>query len=400
MDTGVQSKRYGGVSKELLGQALDRVDEAIFVVGEQRRFVQCCNAAVKEVFGYEPRELVGKSTELLHVDHERFARFGELCGPALDAEGRFETEYRMRRKDGTLLHTHNLVAVLDRDKGRKGGVVSVVRDITDRVQTDAALRKFRERVNRGPAMVFETAVGGEWPITFVSDNVCQLGYRPEDFTSGQLAWVDIAHSEDVKRVKQEVSSLHSGGVDKVTIELRVFIKEGEEVRWLQAQCYALDGVDGKPAAIEGIAVDITERKRTEILLEQKNAALRELVEQVSTEKAKVKEAVAANLDEVVMPLLSKLRREGSSGSYLDLLEHHLREITSGYSREIVRNPNSGLTQREREICDMIKGGLTSKEIAQTLGLSVQTIQRHRRNIRKRLQLTGKGQSLSSFLAGS
>lgn len=159
----------------------------------------------------------------------------------------------------------------------------------------------------------------------------------------------------------------------------------------------LHNVDGRVDGCVHVIRDITQRKETEAAITQKNAALQELIEQVATEKNRVRKSVAENIEEVIMPILSRMRLKGTSQKHIDLLEHHLRNISTTYTIDTSRNQVFQLTPREKEICGMIKAGLTSKEIAELLSLSVQTIHRHRRNIRHRLRLTGKKQNLASFL---
>ncbi len=53
--------------------------------------------------------------------------------------------------------------------------------------------------------------------------------------------------------------------------------------------------------------------------------------------------------------------------------------------------------REIEICNMVKAGLRSKEISSLLNVSPQTVEKHRKNIRRKLKLTNKSTNLASFL---
>jgi DNA-binding CsgD family transcriptional regulator len=46
---------------------------------------------------------------------------------------------------------------------------------------------------------------------------------------------------------------------------------------------------------------------------------------------------------------------------------------------------------------MIKGGLASKDIAEFLKISPTTVERHRKNIRKKLDLTNQDVNLTTFL---
>jgi DNA-binding NarL/FixJ family response regulator len=87
-----------------------------------------------------------------------------------------------------------------------------------------------------------------------------------------------------------------------------------------------------------------------------------------------------------MPILKKLRLKGVSPKYIKLLEHNLKELTSSFGSKISQR-SAKLTSREIEICGMIKGGLGSKEISELLNVSRQTIEKHRKNIRKKLGLS-------------
>jgi DNA-binding NarL/FixJ family response regulator len=56
-----------------------------------------------------------------------------------------------------------------------------------------------------------------------------------------------------------------------------------------------------------------------------------------------------------------------------------------------------LSPREIEICNMIRNGSTSKEIADLLNLTLKTVETHRVNIRRKLKLAGKDINLISYL---
>lgn len=173
-------------------------------------------------------------------------------------------------------------------------------------------------------------------------------------------------------------------------------KTGEAQRQLKVDALPLDGeIEGEPAAML-VFHDTPPVRDAKAALSRKDAALRELVEQMAAEKSRMGRAISETLEASVLPLLAKLRLKGAPTRYVDMVEHHLKTLASDPSRSGI-SFRTRLTPREREICDMIRNGLTSKEIAELLDLSAQTVHRHRRNIRKRLGLTGRGQNLSSFL---
>lgn len=152
-----------------------------------------------------------------------------------------------------------------------------------------------------------------------------------------------------------------------------------------------------------IAQDITERKKAEELLqkqkkdlEQKNIALSEILGQIEIEKKQIKENVIINAETLLLPIIQKLRLTGESRKYIQLLQKNLQELTSSFGTKLTEK-RAKLTSREVEICNMIKNGLTSKEIASLLNISLRTAEKHRINIRNKLGIVNKNLNLTSFL---
>ncbi|MBA7555877.1 hypothetical protein ES705_48569 [subsurface metagenome] len=133
-------------------------------------------------------------------------------------------------------------------------------------------------------------------------------------------------------------------------------------------------------------------------LEQKNVALREILMQIELEKQQVKDDVIANVDDVFLPVLEKLRISSFNldTKYIDLIERGLKELTSSFGRKITES-SLKLTRREIDICNMIKNGFSSKEIAGFLHISLYTVGRHRHNIRTKMNIINKKTNLSIFI---
>lgn len=65
-----------------------------------------------------------------------------------------------------------------------------------------------------------------------------------------------------------------------------------------------------------------------------------------------------------------------------LVQEYLQEGRSGARKRVY----DGLTSRQRQVLTLIAEGLSNQEIAQELDISVRTVERHRENIMKRLNL--------------
>lgn len=115
--------------------------------------------------------------------------------------------------------------------------------------------------------------------------------------------------------------------------------------------------------------------------------------EVERETQRIKKEIVTNIDAVVLPLLRRLKSQNEKMPYFDLLEGTLQDLASSFGRKI----SPALTSREVEICNMIRNGLTGKEIAELLNISFGTVEVHRNNIRKKLKLVNQTVSLSSYL---
>ena len=156
------------------------------------------------------------------------------------------------------------------------------------------------------------------------------------------------------------------------------------------------------------------RKKAEESLEQKTIALRELVREIEFEKESIRKDIAANITEVLLPIVQKIKAAaagsdqpasagtnsdtivGDISSFAQVLDHHLVRLLSSFGRKMA-GKNLNLTPREIEICSLVKSGLTSKEISSMLKVSYQTVCKHRNNIRKKLGLKDTDTNLTTYL---
>lgn len=151
-------------------------------------------------------------------------------------------------------------------------------------------------------------------------------------------------------------------------------------------------------------LETTVAERTAALQEEKsqlqdmNVTLRTVMRSVDMERKAFEEGIGDIVRTTLLPALATVRKERSDAirnSYLDILEDRLLKLNRGdkYRQGLLLK----LTPMEMKVCDFIQAGATSKEIAEALNLSVVTIQTHRRNIRRKLDLLNRNVNLHTFL---
>lgn len=159
------------------------------------------------------------------------------------------------------------------------------------------------------------------------------------------------------------------------------------------------------ALLESVLVIAASMLRTNRLfsdLSSKNAALREVLSMIEDERRKTIAAYRERLTGELLPLaeragdgsLSAERRE----SYAALLARELSRELSAIGSDPAAAPT--MSPREREIAVQVRNGRSSKEIAELLGISLATVERHRYNIRKKLRVSDRAVNLVGLLNGT
>lgn len=133
-------------------------------------------------------------------------------------------------------------------------------------------------------------------------------------------------------------------------------------------------------------------------LQETNAALRAILARIEEEKIGIYKDIQANIEKIIMPVLHALALElpRAQRKYIEMLITSIEEITSPFINQLSHEYHS-LSPTEITICNMIRNGLRTKEIAQLRGVSMATINRHREHIRRKLKITNSEVNLTTYL---
>ncbi len=112
----------------------------------------------------------------------------------------------------------------------------------------------------GPIVIFRWSNREGWPVEWVSANVHQFGYTPNDFYSGQAAFQTIVHPADLARITTEMQAHWADGLDRLDQEYRICAPDGK-LFWVYDHTVALRDAQGAIRSYLGYLFDITERKQ-------------------------------------------------------------------------------------------------------------------------------------------
>ncbi len=165
--------------------------------------------------------------------------------------------------------------------GGKECILTNVRDITERQRTEEALRdseaKYRNLVEQTPAIVYVAGLDDLYTTIYVSPQIeTILGYTPAEWQGDPEIFKNRIHPEDRDRVLTDlVLSYASEG--RYTAEYRMLSKSGRVV-WLRDESRAVYDSEGEPLFMQGVALDITQRKKAEEDLREARDKLQALVQ--------------------------------------------------------------------------------------------------------------------------
>ncbi len=133
-------------------------------------------------------------------------------------------------------------------------------------------------------------------------------------------------------------------------------------------------------------------------LQEANTALQVVLARIEQERQETRQDINTNVERILNPILQALASQvpQAQKNYVALLQTNLDQITLPFISRLSRSYHS-LTPTEISICNMVRHGMRTKEIAETRGVSEATINRHREKIRRKLRITNEEVNLATFL---
>jgi PAS domain S-box-containing protein len=222
------------------------------------------NNRFSEIVGYTQAELRGKTfVDITHPDDREaniVARRQFLAGEISS----WSVEKRYIHKNGATVWARVHVSLVRDQHHVPQYFISVVEDITDRVEAERALRDSERRL----ALAQSAAHLGQWDWDLrtnahaVSGEYLSLYGLPADYPSPTYEeWLSLIHPDDCKRVQaaQQESIEHTHAWDT---EFRVVWPNGS-IHWLLGKGTVFLDDSGQPVRMAGVNLDITERKQVE-----------------------------------------------------------------------------------------------------------------------------------------
>jgi PAS domain S-box-containing protein len=179
---------------------------------------------------------------------------------------RFESEYRMVAKDGTVRWFRDEAVFVEEPTTGARFWQGVMMDVTEarlaaerHAETDA---KYRNLVERIPAVVYlaEYGVDGDW--LYISPQIEELmGYTPEEWLAHPSPQGTFTHPDDLPGVREEEERSRETATP-FRYEYRMRRRDGRWL-WILDEASVVRDDDGNPLFLQGVMYDITQRRHSE-----------------------------------------------------------------------------------------------------------------------------------------
>ena len=248
---------------EKLKQQADAIEasmDGIAILNKDQNYVYL-NGAHTRIYGYAPGELTGKSWRVLYDENE-LRRFNDDIMPEFSRKGQWRGEATGKKKDGSSFPQELSLTALD-----NGGLICVVRDITERKQAEEELHRMNafldSIVENIPNMIFIKDAGELRFVLFNKAGEDLLGNSREDLI-GKNDY-DFFPKEQADFFTQKDREVLTGkkvlDIPEEPIQTRI-----KGVRSIHTKKVPILDARGEPKYLLGISEDITERKKLEAQL--------------------------------------------------------------------------------------------------------------------------------------
>jgi diguanylate cyclase (GGDEF)-like protein/PAS domain S-box-containing protein len=248
---------------EARSRVLAETSTDLICVLEPTGAVRYASPACRDLLGLEPEQLLGRPfTDLVHAD-DAAGVAAVLSNSGDGEESPVSITHRMRRASGAVWVETRVRVVRDHATGEVVESHATVRDVAERMQSQAALAEAEERFRSAfeEAPIGMALTSPDFRFLRVNRALCQItGYTPAQLEGLPVA--SITHPDDLKADWEARGAMLEGELSGHRGERRYLHASGSAV-WVAINSTLVRDGDGKPLHFLSQMQDITERRRHE-----------------------------------------------------------------------------------------------------------------------------------------
>lgn len=318
-------------SEERFRALVDGVRDYAIILLDPNGTVQTWNSGAEAIKGYNADEIVGQSFRKFYCDEDIAAGQPERALSQARLSGRVEAEGWRLRKDGSRFWASIVLTALHADDGSVRGFAKITRDITQRRETEAEIKRL---VSYQQAILTNTPVGIaildlKRTIIRANDAFCRIYGREGEQLAGRPASILYGDPRQSQDVEQRAYPLVIAG-GTFSDDVLMCRRDGTHI-WVRLIAHLVD--ESQPElGVVWAAEDIS--------------ALKELNESLMRSNADLERFAYVASHDLRQPLRM-------ISSYIGLIERRLRDRMDDELREFLGYAIDGAQRMDRMIVDML-----------------------------------------------
>jgi PAS domain S-box-containing protein len=227
-------------------------------------------------------------------------------------------ELKLTKKDGTEFYAQLESYAVKDEAGNHSAIRTSLSDITERKQADLALiatkLEIESIVKTVPDIIYRLDPQGR--LTFVSDSVKRYGYQPEELLGTNV--MKLVYPEDKAKTVHRIKERRTGARSTKSFETRLVTKNRTPVSF-EVFIISAEGLYspnksglGTFLGTQGIARDITTRKKAEEERQKLHAKLQEAFDNIKTLKG-------------LLPICANCKKIRDDSGYWNQIEAYIRD---------------------------------------------------------------------------
>ena len=320
--------------------------------------VRFWNPASTDLYGYDEKEMLGRSIKILLADDEEVLRAEKaIAGVVTSGDASEPRRWKTRRKDGSIRWVFSTIFRLD--VGEPEPLIGYMDvDVTEEHLRQESLTKLSrmyadaERVGRLGSWEWDVTTRHAW---WSPELRRMYGFDvSEPGESDYRAFFAIVHPDDRERVRRALDMAVASGAG-IEAEYRIVRKDGVEL-WVAGRGEISRGEDGAVTKIFGTVHDITDERRQQELLREKDAHINLLIEQLpaivwttdrelrlTSMRGRAMRALGLVRDDVTgLGMLEFYRRRGFAAAKAEMMVEHHRQALAGASINFMHESPTGV----------------------------------------------------------
>ena len=267
-------------SEEKYRTILENIEDGYYEVDLAGNFT-FVNDSMCRILGHSREKMMGMNNRQ-YTDKEYakklFKTFNEVYKTGIPSK---EFDWQIIRKGGIKKHIEASVSLRKNSSGQPIGFQGIVRDVTDRKQTEVVLqeseKKYRTIIENIQDGYFEVDLAGNY--TFFNEALCEIyGFTKEELMGRNNR--QCADEENAKKIFRAFNEIYKTGISGRIFDYEIIRKDGTRRQGELSVSLKKDSA-GKAVGFTGTARDVTERMQTEKALRESEEYFKEITENSS-----------------------------------------------------------------------------------------------------------------------